>query len=368
MSGTITAAASARNALQVGYRLHPVLAAATGATAAGVALIFPLQALDPVTVNGVSVWATPFDLFASMTLMCVTVLWLGHRLGGSPLFGKAGLAVAAVAILEPWLAVLRVVLEPSPALGAQLGTAMALVHLGLFAASAALAVELFRRPLGHPTIDWAARLGMLVTLFGMAVDPSRGLPALLEAGGDWAPAHAVALHAVQLLPLVGWALSRRRELKVPHQVTLVAVAAASYAAVMLVLCWQAARGPGASGADPLTVAALVVVVAGGASSTASVLAHAREVRHLALEARTASEKRQAAAAQAAAAKASMAMARARRVALQQRVTQGLLRQRKGSEKDRGAVPGATLRIRHPIERLSPDERPTEIAVLATVSA
>lgn len=364
MSGTISAASSARSALQVGYRLHPVLAAATGATAAGVALIFPLQALDPVQVNGVSVWAAPFDLFGSMALLCGTVLWLGHRMGGSPLFGKVGLAVAAVAILEPWLAVLRVVLEPSAALGAQLGAAMALVHLGLFGASVALAVELFRKPLGHPTLGWSVRLGMLLTLCGMAVDPARGLPALLSANGDWGPASAVALHAVQLLPVAGWALSRRRELKVPHQLTLIAVAAVSYAAVMLVLCWQAARGPGASAADPITVAALVVVVAGGASSTASVLAHAREVRHLALEARTASQKRQAARA---AQVAQTAMARARRAALQQRVTQGLLSKR-GSEKDRGAVPGATLRIRHPIERLSPDERPTEIAVLATVSA
>jgi len=366
MSGTISAASSARTALQVGYRLHPVLAAATGATAAGVALILPLQVLDPVQVNGVSVWAGPFDLFASMAVWCGTVLWLGHQMGGSSLFGKVGWTVAAVAILEPWLAVLRVVLEPSPALGAQLGAALAAAHLGLFLASAALAVELFRRPLGHPTIQWSARLGMLLTLCGMAVDPARGLPALLDARGDWGPASSVALHAVQLLPLAGWALSLRRELRVPHQLTLILVAAVSYAAVTLVLCWQAARGPGASAADPLTVAALVVVVAGGASSTASVLAHAREVRHLALEARTASQKRQAARAAQAAQAAEAAMARARRAALRQRVTQGLLK-KKGSEKDRGAVPGATLRIRHPIERLSPDERPTEIAVLATVS-
>src|SRR3954464_1180054 len=103
MSGTIrAAAASARNALQRGYRLHPVLAAATGAAAAGVALLLPLRALDPVTVDGVSVWAAPFNLFASMTLLCATVLWLGDLMGGSPLFGKVGLAVALVAILEPW--------------------------------------------------------------------------------------------------------------------------------------------------------------------------------------------------------------------------------------------------------------------------
>jgi hypothetical protein len=373
MSGTIRAAASARNALQVGYRLHPLLAAATGATAAGVALIFPLQALDPVTENGVSVWAAPFDLFASMTLLCVTVLWLGHRLGGSPLFGKVGLAVAAVAVLEPWLAVLRVVLEPSPALLARLVASMAVVHLGLFAASAALAMELFRRPLGDPAVGWSVRMGMLLTLFGMAVDPARGLPAMLGARGDWGPPHAVALHAVQLLPLAGWALSRRRDLKISHQLTLVAVASVSFAAVTLVLCWQAARGPETSPADPLTVAALVVVVAGGASSTASVLAHAREVRHLALEARTASERRLALAAQAAQAArdaqaARAAMARARRAVLQEQVTQGLLKKRVKSETDRGAVPGATLRIRHPADRLAPDQRPTEIAVLMTVSA
>ncbi|HEY8206104.1 MAG TPA: hypothetical protein VIG99_01395 [Myxococcaceae bacterium] len=357
MSGTIRAAASARDALQRGYRLHPVLAAATGAAAAGVALILPLRALDPVMVDGVSVWSAPFDLFASMAVLCATVLWLGDRMGGSPLFRKVGVAVALVAILEPWLAVLRVVLDPSPKLNAQLGAAMVAAHAVLFAASAALAVELFRRPLGHPSLGWSVRLGMLLTLFGMLADPARGLPALGGESGGWAAAHAVALHGVQLLPLAGWALSRRAELRVSHQLTLLAVGAISYGAVILVLCWQAARGQ-AGVADPLTVAALVVVAAGWASSTASVIAHAREVRHLALEARTASQKRQAMAAQ-----AQVAMARARKVALRQRLTQELLR-RVRSERDRGAVPGVTLRIRHPIEVLAPDERPTEVELLA----
>jgi hypothetical protein len=58
------------------------------------------------------------------------------------------------------------------------------------------------------------------------------------------------------------------------------------------------------------------------------------------------------------------MARARRAALQQRVTRGLLR-RIPSERDRGAVPGATLRMRRPTtDRLAPDERPTEIELVA----
>ncbi len=359
MSGTIRAAESARNALQRGYRLHPMLAAATGAAGAGVALLLPLRALDPVTVGGVSVWSQPFDLFASMAVLCATVLWLGHRMGGSPLFGKVGLVVALVAILEPWLAVLRVVLEPSTEMASRLDTLMMVAHAGLLAASTVLALEMFRRPLGPPSVEWSIRLGMLITLFGMALDPAFGLPALSGASGDWTAAHLLALHGVQLLPLAGWALSRRKELRVPHQLTLVAVAAVSYAGVMLVLCWQAARGQ-TGVVDPFTVAALVVVAAGGASSTASVLAHAREVHHLALAARTASQKRQALAAQA-------AMERARRAALRQRVTQGLLKQVQ-SQRDRGAVPGVTMRIRHPMERLSPDERPTEVEMLVVSAA
>jgi len=355
MSGTYSAAASCRDALQRGYRLHPLLAAATGATAAGMALTFPLQAIDPLQIAGEPAWAAPFSLFASMTLFCATVLWFGDRMEGSPVFARAGLAVAVVAIVEPWLSALRVVLEPRPNLGTQLETLMVVAHLALFIAAAALTVELFRRNLGHPTIAWAVRLGMALTLLGLAMDPARGLPALAGDSGNWGPAHLVALHGVQVLPIAGWLLSRRRDLRVPHQITLVAVVAVSYAGVMLVLGWQAMRGEAALSPDPLTVAALVVVVAGGASSTASVLAHAREVQHLAHEARTASQKRMALAAQA-------AMARAHRAALQQRVTQGLLKQ-VNPVKDRGAMPGVTQRIRHPIERLALDERPTEIELI-----
>jgi hypothetical protein len=318
------------------------------------ALTFPLQAIDPLQIAGEPAWAAPFSLFASMTLFCATVLWFGDRMEGSVVFARAGLAVAVVAIVEPWLSALRVVLEPRPNLGAHLATLMVAAHLGLFIASAALAVDMFRRNLGHPTVAWSIRLGMILTLCGLVMDPARGLPALIGGGDNWGPAHVVALHGVQVLPVAGWLLSRRRDLRVPHQITLVAVTAVSYTGVMLVLGWQAMRGQAALSPDPLTVAALVVVIAGGASSTASVLAHAREVQHLALEARTASERRMALAAQA-------AMARARRVALQQRVTQGLLKQARSGQ-DR-AMPGVTHRIRHPIERLAPDERPTEIELL-----
>ncbi|HVE85551.1 MAG TPA: hypothetical protein VND93_22010, partial [Myxococcales bacterium] len=323
MSGTLRAAASARDALQRGYQLHPLLAAATGATAAGMALTFPLQMLDPLQSGGAPAWSAPFRLFASMTVLCASILWIGSRLGRSPSFSRAGLAVAAVAVLEPWLAVLRVVLDPRPRLGGpvtmadqELAALMVVGHVALFAALVVLAVEVMRRPVGAPAITWGIRVGLWLTLLGMAIDPSRGLPALLNSSGDWRPAHVLAYAAVQLLPLLGWVLSRRRELRVSHQLTLLSVGAVSYAGVMLVLAWQAARGQAFTAPDPLTVAALVVVIAGGASSAASVLAHAREVQHLVHEARTASERRQAMLARAQ--MAQMVVARARRDALKQR--------------------------------------------------
>ncbi|HYE58012.1 MAG TPA: hypothetical protein VD948_05880, partial [Rhodothermales bacterium] len=82
--------------------------------------------------------------------------------------------------------------------------------------------------------------------------------------GDLRVSHFVGLHALQVLPLLAWAL-RRRQHTSAQRARLVRVAGASYAGLTVILFWQALRGQPVLAPDSLTWA----VVAGWAALTAA---------------------------------------------------------------------------------------------------
>ena len=60
-------------------------------------------------------------------------------------------------------------------------------------------------------------------------------------GATCAP-HFVGLHALQVVPFVGWLASRRKRWPVARRVALVWTASGSYLGVMALLAWQALQG------------------------------------------------------------------------------------------------------------------------------
>ncbi|HEY8600538.1 MAG TPA: TetR/AcrR family transcriptional regulator, partial [Thermomicrobiales bacterium] len=74
-------------------------------------------------------------------------------------------------------------------------------------------------------------------------------------GGDLRAAHFIGLHAMQLLPLLGWALSRHRFswLADGARLALVRIAGAAYLGLILLLTWQALRGQSIVAPDGLTL-------------------------------------------------------------------------------------------------------------------
>ncbi|MBT9393665.1 hypothetical protein KLP40_10870 [Hymenobacter sp. NST-14] len=112
------------------------------------------------------------------------------------------------------------------------------------------------RPQGPAGYVWGVRLGLLVFLVGSvlggmmihlsqhtvgAPDGGPGLPGLgwSTRAGDLRAAHFLGLHALQLLPLLGWALSRWLP---RHAGALIWLGTAGYVAAVAALFIQALRG------------------------------------------------------------------------------------------------------------------------------
>jgi hypothetical protein len=270
------------------FEAHPILCVTTALLFAGAALVFPLLFLDPRQVGGMPVWAGPFRFFLSMATYCGTILAFGMMMGPTRVFHRVGALISGVAVLELTLMVAQAAFGSghAPAWDDAVGITLGIAFTALWISSVFVAVAMFRRPMGAPGLACAARLSMVIALAGMAVglpglavgvaDGGRGL-GLVEwslGGGNLRPAHFMGLHAIQLLPAFAWLLGRRKSLPDAYQVTLVGVASAGYACLMGVLAWQAARAQPPGAPDALTLAALIVVLAGVASAGAAVLSHA----------------------------------------------------------------------------------------------
>jgi hypothetical protein len=100
-------------------------------------------------------------------------------------------------------------------------------------------------------------------------DGGPGLPVLgwSTAGGDLRVPHFVGLHALQMLPLLGWALARpwaARRWSERRRVALVSVGGAAYLGLLALLTWQALRGQSIVAPDLLTLGALALLAGGTA--------------------------------------------------------------------------------------------------------
>jgi hypothetical protein len=155
-----------------------------------------------------------------------------------------------------------------------------------------LAIVLLFEPVPDRAFAWSLRLGLFVSLVGMAVgffmvrptpsqmadmtashgpkivgahsvgvpDGGPGLPVVgwSTVGGDLRVAHFVGMHAMQLLPLFGWYVGRPRafaRLKEIHRLALVCTAGVAYLGLVLLLVWQALRGQSLIHPDFRTLAA-----------------------------------------------------------------------------------------------------------------
>ena len=242
--------------------------------------------LDPRVITGAPAWLKPAKFAVSIAVYSFTLAWLLSFVQGHRLLVRLVASVTAVTLgiemLIIGLQVLRgttshfnMATPLDAALWGTMGGMIALTWL----ANAVAALLLLRQRFADPAFAWSLRLGLLLSLVGMAVavpmavlgahtigapDGGPGLPLVgwSTVAGDLRVAHFAGLHGLQLLPLLGWLLARPGlGLPAPHRRALVVAAALGYLGLTLLLTAQAVRGQSVVAPDmtTLTLAAAVIV-------------------------------------------------------------------------------------------------------------
>jgi hypothetical protein len=273
---------------------------------------------DPRVITGAPAWLKPAKFAISISVYSFTFLWLLSYIQGRPRLVRLVANVTALAfIVEMILIVVQVVrgttshFNIATAFDAAIFSTMGLFIIVAWVMSLIAMVLLIRQRLPDPAYAWALRLGLLLSLAGAAIgflmttptgaqldaamagqgmpisgahsvgvaDGGAGLPLVgwSTTGGDLRAAHFVGLHALQLLPLAGWLLSRprTRRLGERQRLALVWTAGLGYLGLIALLTWQALRGQPLIAPDGITLAALAVLLGATTLATGVILTRLR---------------------------------------------------------------------------------------------
>lgn len=306
----IPSAAPSRYGTIVGdlWRASPPLVATGVLMLAAAAVSLAGVFADPRVITGAPAWLNPFKFAISTAIYSLTLAWIFTKLTDWPRMRRVvGWTTAIVFVLE--VAVIDVQawrgvtshFNNSTMLDRVLFMVMGVAILTQTFVSVAMAVALWRQRFTDRALGWALRFGMMLTIAGamtgaLMTRPTTEQLVIARAGGamptvgahtvggaDGGPGipvtgwsrqhgdvrvpHFIGLHALQVLALVGIGLGRlRRHERV--RIRFAFVAAASYAALFLLLLWQALIGqsivsPGALALASLGVWAAATAVALG---------------------------------------------------------------------------------------------------------
>ena len=261
---------------------------------------------DSRVITGAPAWLKPAKFGISIAIYSLTLTWLlgfirAERLRTQRLVNAIGWITVGVFVVEMVPIVLQVVRGTTSHfnvatpfdtfLWSTMGTAITL----LWFTTLLVAVLLLRQRFENPAFAWALRLGLIIALIGMAEgflmtsptaqqmagwqageavtiagahsvgvpDGGPGLPVVNwnTTGGDLRVGHFVGMHALQVLPFVGWFVTRRsrKPLSQRQQTGLVWTAGGFYLGVTLLLTWQALRAQPLTRPDALTLAAFTAL-------------------------------------------------------------------------------------------------------------
>jgi hypothetical protein len=275
--------------------------------------------LDAQVITGAPAWLKPSKFAFSVALYAFTFVWLLSYVQGHPRLVTLATNLTALAfVIEMGIIVAQAArgttshFNVSSPLDSGLWVTMAITIITLWAMTLLAIVLLVFQRLNDPAWAWSLRLALMVTFLGMGVaflmtgptpqqqaaqaaghvvsiigahsvgvaDGGPGLPLLTWStrGGDLRVPHFVGLHALQILPLLGWLIiwrSSPRRLDKRHQVALVWTAGLAYTGLILLLTWQALRGQSVVAPDALTLVALAGLIAAMVLAVTFIMLHAR---------------------------------------------------------------------------------------------
>lgn len=231
-------------------------------------LLLAVAPFDDRLVTGINPWIKPIKFTLANAVYMLTVGWLFHHLpAGQAARRRTCRLVALTIIAETVLITIQAARGTTSHFNlSSLANAGILGLMGLMIVvnTAAVAYATVRFWRGEPAIPapylWGIRLGLLIFLLASlegfvmirlhahsvgVADGGPGLPLLnwSTRGGDLRVAHFVGLHALQVLPVVGYLFSSRRAaalLKNPSR--WVWATAALYGGLSLLLFLQALSG------------------------------------------------------------------------------------------------------------------------------
>jgi hypothetical protein len=306
---------SPRALLRAFARTSPPLLVATLAGLALLAVSLVGLVVDPRTITGVPAWLKPAKFGISIAIYCATFAWfLSFLRDARPRLVRTVGWVFAVAFLVEILAIggqaargttshFNVATPYDDLMFSLMGTFIMIMWL-----SAALTTwALFRTPMADRAMGTAIRWGLVIMLAGSlgsaipmltprpeqiaefsrpdgarvtgahtvgAPDGGPGMPVTnwSTEHGDLRVGHFVALHSIQILPMVAaLLLFAGRPASATARARLVGVAAVSLGALISLLTWQAMQGeplvhPSGRTLAAFGVWALATIVAGGVAA------------------------------------------------------------------------------------------------------
>ena len=265
-------------------------------TFAGLLMVCDLAAclvammFDSHEITGVNAWLKPAKFGLSSAVTCLSLAWIAGYLRDWPRVRDwSGRVFSSSITIE------IVVIDIQAARGttshfnmAGVMDRAAFITMGisivvLWLSMVGMTYALMRQKLQPVSWAWALRLGLLLSVVGAAgggfmlrqTPEQKQNPALKQFGshtvgapdggpglpianwsknhGDLRVAHFLGLHGVQIIPLIGWWLLRKRRLSEWQRTRLIWLASGTYVSCFALLAWQALRGQALLHPDPKTI-------------------------------------------------------------------------------------------------------------------
>lgn len=307
--------------LRQAWRFNRTITLGSLLTVALIPAVLLAMWLAPMTITGVNGWIKPFKFLISSAIYCFTLLWLLTHVQGWRRFVQFVAWFVGVALMiENILIIVQVVrgttshFNIGTGLDGAIFSTMGLLIFTVSFLNLLVAIRLVWQKMADPILAWSLRLALLITVAGMLVailmtstpspaqaatmaagnapaafgahsvgveDGGPGLPLVgwSTVGGDLRIPHFVGLHALQVIPLIGWWLRRRNialQWKEGARLALLWTAGFGYLGLIVLLTWQALRGQSIIAPDTITLMAMAGLLAMVAIPTTAIMVWGRK--------------------------------------------------------------------------------------------